>query len=264
MPAYFERLASEGVNAIRFQPTAFTGGAWNVTEQHVAPPIGLLAHAIEVDHAARSPQPMQLSRLSVDILGVIPIDEVEVTCRVLRPGRSIELVEATLAQGGRPALSTRAWLLHTRDTEALTGSAHPAMPPRDAIERVDPSSAWPGEFIATVGEVRRRQEEPGRAWTWILPAVPLLEGEPVSTTARLVSLIDIANGVTPRVDPREVAFPNLDLTLHLVRAPEDGWIGFDTTVTFGATGLGMTHTVLHDERGVVGSVVQSLTVRPHR
>lgn len=264
MPAYFERLASEDVNETRFQPTAFTGGAWNVTEQHVAPPIGLLAHAIEVDHAARNPQPMQLSRLSVDILGVIPIDEVEVTCRVLRPGRSIELVEATLAQGGRPALSARAWLLHTRDTEAIAGSAHPAMPPRDAIERVDPSSAWPGEFIATVGEVRRRQEAPGRAWTWILPAVPLLEGEPVSTTARLVSLIDIANGVTPRVDPREVAFPNLDLTLHLVRAPEDGWIGFDTTVTFGATGLGMTHTVLHDERGVVGSVVQSLTVRPHR
>ncbi|MDT3345170.1 MULTISPECIES: thioesterase family protein [Microbacterium] len=259
MPAYFERT-----DVTRFQPTAFTGGAWNVTEQHVAPPIGLLAHAIEVDHAARSPQPMQLSRLSVDILGVIPIDEVEVTCRVLRPGRSIELVEATLAQAGRPALSARAWLMHTRDTDALAGSAHPAMPPRDAIERADPSSAWPGEFIATVGEVRRRQEAPGRAWTWILPAVPLLEGETVSTTARLVSLIDIANGVTPRADPRDVAFPNLDLTLHLVRQPEDGWIGFDTTVTFGATGLGMTHTVLHDERGVVGSVVQSLTVRPHR
>ena len=264
MPAYFERTASERTDATRFQPTTFTGGAWNVTEQHVAPPIGLLAHAIEVDHAARSPQPMQLSRLSVDILGVIPIDEVEVTCRVLRPGRSIELVEATLAQAGRPALSARAWLMHTRDTDALAGTAHPAMPPRDAIEPVDPSSAWPGEFIATVGEVRRRQEAPGRAQTWILPAVPLLEGEPVSTTARLVSLVDIANGVTPRADPRDVAFPNLDLTLHLVRTPEHGWIGFDTTVTFGATGLGMTHTVLHDERGVVGSVVQSLTVRPNR
>lgn len=264
MPAYFDRLASDHTDATRFRPTSFTGGAWNVTEQHVAPPIGLLAHAIEVEHAARSPQAMQLSRLSVDILGVIPIEEVEVTCRVLRPGRSIELVEATLAQGGRAALSARAWLMHTRDTDALAGSAHPAMPPREALDPVDPSSVWPGDFIATVGEVRCRQEEPGRAWTWILPAVPLLEGEPVSTTARLVSLIDIANGVTPRADPREVAFPNLDLTLHLVRAPEDGWIGFDTTVTFGATGLGMTHTVLHDERGVLGSIVQSLTVRPQR
>lgn len=261
---YFDRIASERTDATRFRPTSLTGGAWNVAEQHVAPPIGLLAHAIEVDHATRSPQPMQLSRLSVDILGVIPIDEVEVTCRVLRPGRSIELVEATLAHTGRPALVARAWLMHTRDTDAVAGSAHPSMPPRDALERVDPSSAWPGEFIATVGEVRRQQQEPGRGWTWILPAVPLLDGEPVSTTARLVSLVDIANGITPRADPREVAFPNLDLTLHLVREPEDGWIGFDTTVTFGASGLGMTHTVLHDERGVVGSVVQSLTVRPGR
>ncbi|WP_152540142.1 thioesterase family protein [Microbacterium oleivorans] len=259
MVPYFDRA-----DATRFQPTSFTGGAWNVAELHVAPPIGLLAHAIEVDHAARSPQRMQLSRLSVDILGVIAMDDVEVTCRVLRPGRSIELVEATLAQAGRPALIARAWLLHTRDTDALAWSGHPAMPPRDALDRVDPSSAWPGEFIATVGEVRRRQDEPGRAWTWILPAIPLLDGERVSTTARLASLIDIANGVTPRADPREVAFPNLDLTLHLVREPEVGWIGFDTTVTFGATGLGMTHTVLHDERGVVGSVVQSLTVRPNK
>lgn len=259
MPAYFDRI-----DATRFRPSSLTGGAWNVVEQHVAPPIGLLAHAIEREHAVRSPQPMQLSRLSVDILGTIPIDEVEVSSRVLRPGRSIELVEATLAHGGRPALTARAWLMHTRDTETLAGSAHAAMPSRDALERADPSSAWPGEFIATVGEVRRREDAPGRAWTWILPAVPLVAGEPVSTTARLVSLIDIANGVTPRVDPREVAFPNLDLTLHLVREPADGWIGFDTTVTFGATGLGMTHTVLHDEHGVVGSVVQSLTVRPHR
>ena len=110
--------------------------------------------------------------------------------------------------------------------------------------------------------MRRRQEEPGRAWTWILPAVPLLEGEPVSTTARLVSLIDIANGVTPRVDPREVAFPNLDLTAHLFRHPVGEWLGFRTTVSFGESGLGVTSSVLHDETGPFGTLEQSLTVRP--
>jgi hypothetical protein len=60
-----------------------------------------------------------------------------------------------------------------------------------------------------------------------------------------------------------VAFPNLDLTLHLLRPPVGEWIGFDTTVSFGATGLGLTSTVLHDLDGPIGTVAQTLTVRPH-
>jgi hypothetical protein len=59
-----------------------------------------------------------------------------------------------------------------------------------------------------------------------------------------------------------VAFPNVDLTAHLVRSPEPGWLGFDTTVTFGPTGHGLTSSVLHDEHGPVGTLAQSLTVRP--
>jgi Thioesterase-like superfamily len=67
-----------------------------------------------------------------------------------------------------------------------------------------------------------------------------------------------------RADPGEVAFPNLDLTAHLLRAPTGDWLGFDTTVSFGATGLGVTSTVLHDEAGPLGTLAQSLTVRPRR
>ncbi|MDJ1114133.1 thioesterase family protein [Microbacterium dauci] len=256
--AYFER-----VDATHFRATSFVGGAWNVAEQHVAPPMGLLAHVIEQGHATRSPQPMQLTRLSIEILGTIPIDVVEVTTAVVRPGRSIELAEGALSHAGRPALIARAWLQHARDTSALAGSALPDMPPHDEVEVVDPSALWPGAFIETVGEVRRRQVEPGRAFTWIHPKVPLLADESVSPTARLVALVDIANGVTPRVHPTEVAFPNLDLTLHLLRPPVGEWIGFDTTVSFGATGLGLTSTVLHDLDGPIGTVAQTLTVRPH-
>ena len=256
--AYFDRI-----DATHFRATPLVGGAWNIAEQHVAPPMGLLAHVIEQGHATRSPQPMQLTRLSIEILGTIPIGVVEVTTSVVRPGRSIELAEGTLSVAGRPALIARAWLQNTRDTSALVGSSLPAMPTLDDVERVNPSDQWPGAFIETVGEVRRRQEEPGRAWTWIRPDVPLLVGEPVSATARLVALVDIANGVTPRVDPRSVAFPNLDLTLHLLRPPVGEWIGFDTTVSFGATGLGLTSTVLHDLEGPIGTVAQTLTVRPH-
>ena len=57
-------------------------------------------------------------------------------------------------------------------------------------------------------------------------------------------------------------FPNLDLTVHLFRQPAGGWLGLDTTVSFGPAGQGLTSSVLHDEQGPLGSVQQTLTVRP--
>jgi hypothetical protein len=40
------------------------------------------------------------------------------------------------------------------------------------------------------------------------------------------------------------------------------WIRFDTTVTFGVDGIGVTHAVLHDKRGPIGTMQQILTIRP--
>mgnify|MGYP002139603403 CR=1 FL=1 len=93
-------------------------------------------------------------------------------------------------------------------------------------------------------------------------AQPLLGGEAVSKLASAATLFDIANGMAVRVDPTEVAYPNLDLTVHLFDEPRTEWLGFDTSVSFGRNGIGLTHTILHDERGPVGSVSQILTVRP--
>ena len=64
------------------------------------------------------------------------------------------------------------------------------------------------------------------------------------------------------MDPREVAFPNLDLTAHVFAEPVGEWIGFDTTVSIGPGGIGLTHSIIHDETGPVGVLCQILTVRP--
>lgn len=256
MPAYFERIGASS-----FHATSAVEGAWSTEEQHIAPALGLITHVIEQDHHARRGSDLQLGRLSFDILGTMLIERVDLEVRVLRPGRTIELVEAVLSHGGRPAVIARAWLMQVADTTELAGSSLPAMPDRDRLEPWSAGELWPGRFVRTV-DIRRRQDEPGRAWSWLNPRIPLLEGEPVSPTARLLGLVDIANGLTPRMAPTEVAFPNVDLTCHLVAQPQGEWIGFDTTVTVGPAGLGLTDTVLHDERGPIGTVQQILTVRP--
>lgn len=256
MSAYFRRR-----DATRFDATSAVQGAWNTSEQHIAPALGLLAHVLERDHAERHERPMGITRISFDILGVLPIDTVEVTTRVVRPGRTIELAEATLSHGGRPAVVARAWFTQDADTAAIAGSALPTLPAPDRVPEWDPATIWPGEFVTTVG-IRRDQDEPGRARFWARPRVRLLEGEPVSATARLLALVDLANGMTPRVPPASTFFPNVELTAHVFRPPRDGWIGFDTTVSFGPHGHGLTHSILHDEDGPLGAVQQALTVRP--
>ncbi|MBM6400192.1 thioesterase family protein [Phycicoccus sp. MQZ13P-5] len=254
--AYFERL-----DATRFRATAHTSGAWREDEQHISPAIGLLAHLVERDRAARRDDDLVLARLSYDILGTVPVDDVTTDVRVVRPGRTIELVEATMAHAGRVVLVLRAWLLEPRDTRAVAGTALRAIPGPDELEPWTPSDTWPGGFIGSV-ELRRHLEEPGRGWFWVRTGVPLLADEPVGPTARFAGLLDLANGMTVRADPALVHFPNVDLTAHLLREPVGEWLGVDVSISFGDTGVGVTSSVLHDTSGPLGSLAQSLTVRP--
>ncbi|GAB7005708.1 thioesterase family protein [Nocardioides sp. AN3] len=244
-----------------FMPTEHVSGAWRTDEQHIAPALGLMTHAVETDHRARRTSgALTISRLSFDILGVLPMEEVEVDVRVLRPGRTIELAEAVLRHEDRAAVLLRAWLLADRDTAALAGTALPSLPPPASVPTWDPTEVWPGGFIASA-QLRREEAVPGRAHFWVRTEIDLLD-EPTSPLASAAGLFDIANGMTVRESPATVAFPNIDLTAHLVRTPQPGWLGFDTTVTFGPEGHGLTSSRIHDERGPLGTVVQSLTVRP--
>jgi hypothetical protein len=252
---FFSRL-----DECRFAATEATGGAWRTDEQHIAPALGLLAHVVEQDRDRRRADALLLGRLSYDILGTVPVAPVEVTVEVMRPGRSIELVGAALRHGGRDVVRLRAWLVQRGATTPVAGTPLPPMPPPSALEPWDATAVWPGGFIASA-EVRRDQGAPGRARFWVRTATPLVD-EPVSDLARFAGLLDIANGMTVRVAPDEVLFPNVDLTAHLFREPRGEWVGFDTSVSFGETGLGLTSSVAHDLDGPVGTVSQSLTVRP--
>ena len=254
--SYFERVGETA-----FRATEHVGGAWNPGEQHIAPALGLLTHAVELDRDARRDDGLVVGRLSFDILGTVPVEVVDTVVTVVRAGRTIELVEATLSHGGRAAVVLRAWLLQPGDTTAWQGRGLPTIPPQDAMTAWDGTSVWTGGFIASV-EIRREQLEPGRAACWVRTPLALVQGEAVSPLAGAAGLFDIANGLAVRADPREVAFPNLDLTAHLFAQPQGEWLGFDTTVSFGAGGVGLTSTVLHDDTGPVGTMAQVLTVRP--
>jgi len=255
--SYFERLDDH-----RYRPTVHTGGAWGAEELHFSPLGGLIVHAIEQHLVGRPDARLVLSRISFDILGRLAADVCEVRVETVRPGRTIELVEATLLIGGQPVIRARAWLLTTLDTAAVAGGEAGPLTPPGALTPWPMASVWPGGFIASLDVRPVTPPQPGRATAWLASRIDLVGGETMSELASFVTLVDTANGIAARQHPSEWMFPNVDLTIHLHRQPEGRWVGLDTTVVFGPTGQGVTSTVLHDLSGPVGHAQQMLTVRP--
>lgn len=254
--SYFIRTGEQ-----TFQPTHWTSGAWRETEQHFSPIGGLLVHAVERFVAARGDDDLVTARIHFDILGVVTLDEMRVEVRTIRPGRTVELVEATVESAGRTAAVARVWRLAAGDTAEVAGGGPDRLPAPDTIEPWPMDETWPGDYIRSLDVRAVRAPQPGRGTVWLRSGVALVAEEPISDVARYVMLLDTANGIAVRQSPREWMFPNLDLSIHLYRQPRAGWVGLDTEVVFGATGQGLTSSVLHDADGPVGRAEQTLTIR---
>ncbi len=241
-----------------YRPTIHVQGAWQETEQHMAPISGLITHELAM-HERRDD--MQIGRICFEILGMIPLQESTIHVETIRPGRTIELLEATLTIGGRTIIRARAWRLAKSDMSAVEGNELPAMPGPDDTEKLDNTLEWPGGYIRSLQAQAVPGGRDGRRQVWLRTDCELIDGVPAEPIAAYTMLVDTANGIATRVRPTELMFPNVDLTLHFVREPDPTAIGLDTGVTFGPTGLGLTSSVLNDVHGPVGRVEQCLTVR---
>lgn len=252
----------------RFEATELTRGPWDRGHQHVGPPSALLARAME-----RLPgsEGTQIGRMTVEILGPVPIGVMEVTAEIARPGRSVQLLEARFSVDGRDALRARAWRLGTAAIEyrpaPLPEAPDPA-PPGPETGRpalffevpwdVGYQSGMEGRFV------RGAFREPGPALAWLRMRVPLVAGEEPSPLARVMCAADSGNGVSSPLDYHRYLFVNTELTVHLHRYPEGEWIGMDSRTLVEPHGVGLTETALFDTRSAIGSARQCLFVRERR
>ncbi len=232
-------------------------GAWQPGEQHLAPASGLVLAEIE----RRLPSDKLVSRASFDVLGVICSGEFSIDVNVVRPGRTIELVEATMRHGDRVSIHAKVWRLSGSDTSRVQAVEWDPIPAPLEMERWDFAAVWGGGYIASLEARQEQGARPGRGRSWLRTDCVLVEGESDPPTAGFLKLVDTANGLVVRARPGTMFFANVDLGIHLIRQPEPGWVGFDTRVNFGPTGLGETISILSDIQGPVGTAAQALTVR---
>ncbi|MGB3771865.1 MAG: thioesterase family protein [Rhodococcus sp. (in: high G+C Gram-positive bacteria)] len=260
-------LASDTLDAAeRFRATRLTTSVWADTMQHGAPPSALLARALE----RCSPLPgSRLARMTMDILGPVPVGELAVRARLDRPGKRISMLSAELVTD-MPDGSTRVvaratgWRIATSDTISATHSVDP--PLRPGPDESDSGWAfpdsWHGGFLDSL-ELRgaRPVTETEAGSVWARPRYPVVAGETTSPVVRLFAVADIANGVAARLDPAEWTFLNTDLTVQITREPVGEWVGVQARTTIGDDGVGLCMSTVHDASGPVGRTFQTLEVR---
>ena len=180
-----------------FESTAATASPWDATLQHGGPPSALLARAIE----RCSPRPdMLVAMISVDFLGALPQGRLTVEAAVLRPGRRIELVEASLLSADRPVATARAWRIRAGTSPASAMAARLPMPlqppqPQRYLAGIDPRWGY-GRAI----EWRPAEggfESLGPARVWARPLLPLVQGEQPTGLQRTLLVTDSINGSVP-------------------------------------------------------------------
>ncbi|QBJ94539.1 thioesterase family protein [Rhodococcus sp. ABRD24] len=264
--AYYVPLGSAQDDVERFAPTPLTASTWADTMQHGAPPSALLVRALERCNARAD---ARLTRIVIEILGPIPISDIEVRSWVERPGKRIELVVAELWAAG-PDGATRAvargtgWRMETVDTTAVVHTADaPLRPVSDGYEIEMSGPFWGSGFVPSLDWrwlAHIGGEGPGQVWA--RPNCVLVEGETLSPIQRLFTVVDISNGVGSKIHPQDWTFLNTDLTVHLFRVPEGEWTGLSSETSYGPDGVGMCAGVIYDETGAVGRINQTVQVRP--
>ena len=239
-------------------PSELTRGPWDPDAQHAGPPSALLARALERYEPREGGR---IGRVTVEILAPVPIAPLTVSARVVRPGRSVELIEAALEGPDGEVMRAQGWRLAAGDVQADWEREEPP----SGREEAKPLEFFPtGQTVGwhTAMEIvfaRGRFLEPGPATVWMRPRVPLVEDEPISPLQRVLLAADGGNGVSAPLDWARFIFINTDLTVHLLRPPEGEWVCLDSVTH--VDGLGMTDTALWDERGRIGRAAQTLLVR---
>ncbi len=272
--------SSDGRVTMVIRPTEQARGPWDPRALHGGAPAALFAAAFE---RAEPGSELQIARLGFEFLRPIPLAPLQLSTRIVRPGRRVQELAgeltATDPQSGAEQLVCRASALRVQSIsaevadaaiagapEATTSAREEPLPPPQAGKgvRFSLNDSEESSFAATAMEMRWLDDPrtPGPARVWMRLRHPLLPGEQLSPLARLAATADFGNGVAAALPFERYLFINADLTIHLQREPRGEWIGLDARTWLQDGGAGQAESVLHDLDGPVGRAFQTLVVEP--
>lgn len=257
MPDAFYEPADDG-----FVATELTRGPWDPNSQHAGPPSALLGREIErVDGG----DGFQVARVTLEILRPVPIGLVRVEASVVRPGRSVQMVEASLSNGENELMKARAWRIRASEIEIPDDVVTTPEAPPGPEEGDEPEFFSTGQSVGYHTAMEWRSVgggflEPGPATVWMRMRCALVAGEEPTPLQRTLVAADVGNGISAVLDWRSHVFINVDLSVHFERMPEGEWVCVDAVTLPQRSGIGTAESVLSDERGRIGRAAQALLI----
>ena len=261
-------------------PSEFARSVWSLDLVHGAATAALLARTAET---ALRPG-LRIARLTVDLMRPIPLQPLEARATIVRDGKRIQVIEASLflrspdgeaeRSGDRAAIEVgRATALALLESDLPTDGVLEF----DAISPPDPQTLQttpaeiPGGGDAYHTTVEWRLTEPWgaaeRPAVWIRNPAQILPGEPLSPVARAVASADALSPLAnygPAYTDESMGFINPDITLYLHREPRDEWLCVSATSRQGGRGYSIADGALHDRCGPVGRIVLATLAQTRR
>jgi hypothetical protein len=197
---------------------------------------------------------------SVFILRPAPLETLHVKVEPLRIGGRIAMVESLLFSGDKLIAKATGAFVKTIEVPELARVAQSPAP-------VDPSTMKPWERTrgpqhTTFFDALDIRDD-GNGTKWGRMKRPMLPFD-----APFASLFALADNGTPywlsgtEFWPPPWGFPNIDITVHVSRAPVGAWVGVTPFSDWRAEGMGLTDARLFDEQGVLGRGCQTVVVTP--
>ena len=242
----------------RYVPGELARGPWSPDAQHGGAPAALIAREVE-----RVEGPPFVARVTFEFVREVPLAPLEVSTEVVRPGRRVQLVAASLRAEDREVCRALALRIRRTDeplSEALGDEPPPEGP--DGGRELDVEGRFRRTFIEafdqrfTVGAY----DAPGPATVWMRLRGSLVDDEAPSPLVRACATADFGNGVSSALDWDTHLFVNPDLTVYLDRPVQGEWVCLDATTRIDPHGTGNAESALFDRTGRIGRSVQSLYV----
>ena len=245
----------------RFVASELARGPWDPNAQHGGAPAALLMRAFERLPAADG---LGVSRVTYEFLRPVPLGALTVRASVARPGRRVQLLEATVeTPEGVEVVRARALQVQPAVAAAPRTPEAPPPPGPDHGRDNDFRPPYRPMFSPDAIEIRFVSgtfHGGGPSTAWFRLRTPVVDGEEPSPLQRLAVAADFGNGISATLSWDEYVFINPDLTLYVEREPVGEWIGLEAQTTIAEGGIATAESILYDERGRIGRAIQALLI----
>ncbi|MGN6870509.1 MAG: thioesterase family protein [Solirubrobacteraceae bacterium] len=248
----------------RFVASQLSRGPWDPNAQHGGAPAALIVRAFE---GLPGPEGLDLARVTYEFVRPAPVGPVSVQAEIVRPGKRVQLLEASMLADGVEVVRARGLRIQRAQATAPApvgsdGAEPPAGP--EAGRPAELNAPFRPMFALDSVEIRfvTGSWGQGPCAAWFRLCRPLVSGETPSALQHLAAAGDFGNGISAALSWDEYLFINPDLTLYIEREPVGEWIGLSSETRISADGIGLAESVLFDQRGRVGRATQALLVAP--